>query len=205
MTVHLSQLIPTHGYWLAFVGALLEGETMLALAGLAANQGYLAVPALIVVGAAGGLLGDQILFAIGRRFGARVLGPFPRIARRAGRATRLIERYPRFSVIAVRFIYGLRIIGPIAIGMSRIGRFQFAALNAFGAAIWSACWVGAGYVAGSAVEASVGNLKHVEHIVMAIALAVAIVATIVLRLWRRREPAETPQLPQPAPISSSQS
>ena len=204
MTAHLSQLIPTHGYWLAFVGALLEGETVLALAGFAANQGYLAVPALIIVGAAGGLLGDQILFAIGRRFGARVLGPFPRITRRAGRATRLIERYPRFSVIAVRFIYGLRIIGPIAIGMSRIGRVRFAVLNAFGAVIWSACWVGAGYAASGAVEASVGNLKHVEHAVLAIALAVAIVATVVLRLWRRRLPAEPRETPETPPISSPQ-
>jgi membrane protein DedA with SNARE-associated domain len=188
MTVDLAQLIPAHGYWVAFAGAVLEGETILALAGLAAHRGYLALPTLIVVGAIGGFFGDQIYFAIGRGFGARFLGRFPRLARRAGRATALIERHPELSVIAVRFMYGLRIVGPIAIGMSRIGWFHFAALNAIGAAIWSACWIGAGFVAGSAVEAALGNLKHVEHVLFIAALGVAIVATIALHWWRRRAP-----------------
>jgi membrane protein DedA with SNARE-associated domain len=188
MTLDLAQLIPTHGYWVAFAGAVFEGETMLALAGLAANRGYLALPTLIVVGAIGGFLGDQIYFAIGYRFGARFLGRFPRLARRAARATALIERHPELSIIAVRFMYGLRIVGPIAIGMSRIGWLHFAALNAIGAAIWGACWVGAGYVAGTAVEAALGNLKHVEHVLFIAAFGVAIVATIALRWWRRKAP-----------------
>lgn len=188
MTVDLAQLIPAHGYWVAFGGAVLEGETILALAGLAAHRGYLALPTLIIVGAIGGFLGDQVYFAIGRRFGARFLGRFPHVARRAGRATALVERHPELSVIAVRFMYGLRIVGPIAIGMSRIGWFHFAALNAIGAAIWSACWIGAGYAAGTAVEAALGNLKHVEHVLFIAALGVAIVATLALHWWRRRAP-----------------
>jgi membrane protein DedA with SNARE-associated domain len=191
MTLDLAQLFPTHGYWLAFAGAVFEGETMLALAGLAANRGYLALPMLIVAGAIGGFLGDQIYFAIGRRFGARFLGRFPRLARRAGRATALVERHPEFSVIAVRFMYGLRVVGPIAIGMCRIGWLRFAALNALGAALWSACWIGAGYVAGTAVEAALGNLKHVEHAFFAAALGVAIIATIAVRWRRRRGPRDS--------------
>jgi membrane protein DedA with SNARE-associated domain len=186
MSVHLAQLIPVHGYWVAFAGALLEGETILALAGLAANRGYLALPTLVVVGAFGGFLGDQINFAIGCRYGARFLGRFPHLARRAAHATAFVERHPEFSIVAVRFMYGLRIVGPMAIGMSRIGWLHFAALNALGAAIWSACWVGAGYVAGSAIEAVLGNLKHAEHALFAAALGVALLATIVLR-WRRRK------------------
>jgi hypothetical protein len=50
-------------------------------------------------------------------------------------------------------------------GMSRIGWLHFAALNAIGAAVWSACWIGAGYVAGTAVEAALGNLKHADRVV----------------------------------------
>src|SRR5215510_7415240 len=118
MIEHLAQFIPTHGYWLTFVGALLEGETMLVLAGLAANRGYLILPTLIALGAVGGFLGDQIIFALGRRYGQRMLERFPSLKRRAGQATRLVERYPELSIVAVRFIYGLRIIGPVTIGMS---------------------------------------------------------------------------------------
>ena len=180
----LAQFIPTHGYWIAFVGALLEGETILALAGLAAHRGHLHLPLLIVVGAAGGFLGDQAYFTIGRLWGARVLARYPRLQPGADRAHVLIEAHPELSIIAVRFLYGLRIMGPAVIGMSRVGWWHFAVLNAIGAVIWGTCWVVAGYLVGDAVEAVLGNLKHVEHVLFVVALAVALVGTVALNLWR---------------------
>src|ERR1700758_1914607 len=101
----LARLIPEHGYAVAMLGALLEGETILALAGLAANRGYLALPNLIVIGAIGGFLGDQFYFAIGRHHGARFLARFPGIGKHAAHAASLIERYPELSIISVRYMY----------------------------------------------------------------------------------------------------
>jgi membrane protein DedA with SNARE-associated domain len=186
MSVPLAQLIPVHGYWLAFVGALFEGETVLALAGLAAHRGYLSFPILVGLGALGGFLGDQIGFVVGRRFGDRLAGRFPRLAAAMARAQRLVERYPHLSVIAVRFVYGVRIAGPVVIGTSRLPWPTFAALNALGALVWSACWVAAGYLAGTAVEAALGHLKLVEHVLFATALVVAVAVSVWLHLRRRR-------------------
>ncbi len=181
---HLAPLVSEHGYWVTFVGALLEGETILALAGLAAQRGYLHLPLLMAIGAVGGFAGDQIYFAIGRRWGARLLERFPRFRWRAARVAAMIERHPELAVIGVRFVYGLRTIGPAAIGMSSIPWWHFALLNAAGAAIWSTCWVAAGYVTGETVEMMLGNLRHVERVLFAVAGVVALVATILLR-WRR--------------------
>jgi membrane protein DedA with SNARE-associated domain len=181
----LIRLIPDHGYAVTMLGALLEGETILVLAGLASNRGYLALPNLMVIGAIGGFLGDQFYFAIGRHHGARVLARFPSIGKHAARAASLIERYPELSIVSVRYMYGLRIVGPIMIGMSRIGWVHYAALNALGAILWSVTWVGVGYLAGSAIEALLGNLKRVEHVLFAIALVVVVVATIALHWYRR--------------------
>jgi len=188
MWADLARLIPEHGYWLTLLGALLEGETLLVLAGLASSRGYLALPELVALGALGGFVGDQIYFAVGRRAGARVLARYPRAAAHAGRATSLIERFPELSVVLIRFLYGLRIVGPIAIGMTRIGWLHYAALNALGALAWSAAWLGLGYVAGTAVEALLGDLKHVEHLLFAVALGVLAIASIVLHRRRRRGP-----------------
>ena len=186
MSISLSHLISTHGYWLTFAGALLEGETVLVLAGLAAHRGYLALPLVIAIGAVGGFLGDQIGFFVGRQLGARVLERFPRLEPAATRARGLVERHPGYSVIAVRFLYGMRIAGPVVIGTSRLRWATFALLNAIGATLWSACWVGVGFAAGAAVEAVLGELKHVEHVLFAVALGMAVVATVGLRLLRRR-------------------
>ncbi len=184
MTSDLAHLIPVHGYWVAFAGALLEGETILALAGLAAHRGYLALPPLVAVGAIGGFVGDQIYFAVGRHAGTRVLARFSRLQPRAVRASALIERHPELAVIAVRFMYGLRIVGPVAIGMSRVGWLHFAVLNAIGASIWSACWVGAGYLAGATLEAALGDIRQVERVLFGVAVGVAVVVSIYLH--RRR-------------------
>jgi hypothetical protein len=45
----LGSLIETHGYWVLALGCLLEGETILVLAGLAAERGYLHPFGVVVV------------------------------------------------------------------------------------------------------------------------------------------------------------
>ncbi len=186
MGIHLSTLLPQHGYGIAFLGALFEGETILVLAGLAANRGYLWWPVVVLLGALGGFIGDQIYFFIGRKYGAHVLARFTSLRTGAAHVEALIARYPHWVVIGVRFTYGLRIAGPMAIGMSKMHWMQFAMLNALGAIVWSSAWVGLGYVAGTALEAAIGNLKHVEHVIFGVALVVAVVVSVYLH-WRRRK------------------
>jgi membrane protein DedA with SNARE-associated domain len=184
MPIDLAHLIATHGYWVTFVGSALEGETVLVLAGLAAHRGYLALPALVTLAAAGGFFGDQVYFLIGRSWGAAFLARFPRLEPKAAQAAALILRHPELAVIGVRFTYGMRIVGPIAIGMSGIGWLHYALLNAAGATIWSTCWIGAGYLVGTAIEAALGDLKRIEHVVLIVAAIAAIVAPLALRWWR---------------------
>src|SRR5436190_1120650 len=64
------------GYAALFIGTLLEGETVVFLAGLAAHHGYLWFPAVLAVSVVGGFLSDQILFHVGRRYGERVYARF---------------------------------------------------------------------------------------------------------------------------------
>ena len=67
-----AKLVADHGYLVTFLGALIEGETVLTLAGLAAHRGYLHLPVLIALASLGSCLGDQIYFLIGRRYGKRL-------------------------------------------------------------------------------------------------------------------------------------
>jgi len=54
----LPALIESYGYVAVFAGAFLEGETLLALAGLAASRGYLDFFAVTAVALVAGFLGD---------------------------------------------------------------------------------------------------------------------------------------------------
>ncbi len=192
----LASLVQTYGYLAVFVGTLLEGETILALAGLAAHRGYLALPWVIAVAALGGFLGDQIYFLVGRRSGARVLARFPGLAPGIERIARLVGRYGAPIVVLGRFMYGLRAAGPIAIGMTGMHWARFAALNALGAAVWAALVASLGYALGNALTLALGDLKRIEGAVF-VAVAVGGTAAALIVRARRRRAAEPPRPPPP--------
>lgn len=181
-TLNVEALIQTHGYWVLALGCLLEGETVLVLAGFAAHLGYLQFPWVVAVAAGAGFVGDQVFFWVGRRHGAAVLQRLPFLQRQAPRVHRLIETHPAALVIGMRFAYGMRIAAPIVVGSSSLRASRFAALNALGALLWAVSIAGLGWLFGRTAEAALGNLRHVEGW-----LALALLAgALLVGLWRRR-------------------
>lgn len=156
----LGSLIETHGYWMLAAGCLLEGESVLLLAGLAAYHGYLNPFAVVGIASLMGFLSDQLFFWLGRWRGKALLARWPSVAAKAGRVHALIERYHASVIIGVRFAYGLRIAGPIFIGMSAVSPVRFAALNAIGAVLWACIISAVGWLSGRAAESVFGNLEH---------------------------------------------
>jgi membrane protein DedA with SNARE-associated domain len=71
--VSLPQLLSNYGYLTVFVGSLLDGETILLLAGFAARQGYLTLHWIVLPAICGGTIGDQVYFFLGRRYGGTLL------------------------------------------------------------------------------------------------------------------------------------
>lgn len=191
--MNLQGLVTDYGYLTVFVGTFLEGETILALAGMAAHAGMLSIEWVIAIAALGGTLGDQAYFFAGRRYGDRLLARFPTFRSRAIRVHRLIERYHAPVIVLVRFMYGVRIAGPIVIGMSRVRASRFVVFNALGAVLWAVLVAGAGYVFGEAVEYALGMVGQYQAIALACvaALAVAIWAAVHV-LGRRLARVKTP-------------
>src|SRR6266850_3431099 len=181
----MSELIAQFGYFAVFVGTFLEGETVLALGGVAAAYGYLSLPGVMAVAVLGAFLGDQTAFFIGRRYGRRLIARFPALAARAPRVQALIRRWDAPAVIVLRFLYGLRIAGPIVIGTCGISPWRLAFFNFIGTLLWAPLVAGIGYVAGQAIEHWIGRLKHVQNaLLMAIVLA-AVIGWLLI-LWRQR-------------------
>lgn len=167
--------IGSHGYWVLAVGCLLEGETILALAGYAAHLGHLDMAWVVVVGAVCGFAGDQFYFWLGRRHGRAVLGRFPAVGRQAARVHRLMERYHNWVIVGVRFAYGLRIAGPILIGTSAIPAGRFVLFNALGAILWALLVAGFGWGFRELAQGVLGEVGEAELWLLAgLALVVAL-------------------------------
>ena len=183
----LTQLLSQYGYLAVFVGSVLEGETVLVLAGFAAHQGYLSFPLVVTLAFCGGTLGDQIFFLLGRYYGTPLLSRFPSLSVRAQPVNQLIQRYHAGLIVGVRFMYGLRIVGPISIGMSDVGAWRFVLFNLLGAAVWAMLIAGAGFLFGQPLQWLFTDIKQYEKMALFLTIVTAVVFGLVrwMRLRRR--------------------
>ena len=182
---HLSDFVTHYGYWAVVVGCLLEGETVLVLAGFAAKQGYLNLPLVMALGAAMGAASDMAFFWLGRRHGAAVLARWPHMNRYRQRLDDELERWGSWVVVGVRFMYGMRIAGPVLLGTTALPWPRFVLFNLIGAVVWAVLVAGAGWLFGHAAEAMLGHLRHIEQWLGA-GLVLAMLLWGGWRLWRRR-------------------
>jgi membrane protein DedA with SNARE-associated domain len=167
----LEQLVTTYGYPVLFGGAVLEGETVVAIAGYLAHRGYLSLPFVFAVAAAGACVGDQFYFYLGRRHGMSVLARFPSAQGYVRHATRLIERYQVWAIFFIRFMYGVRTVGPMVFGMSQVSWRLYVMLNLASSLIWASAIAGAGYLFGQVVESFLHDLKRYEWALLLILAA----------------------------------
>jgi membrane protein DedA with SNARE-associated domain len=186
MALEYGHLIERYGYLATFAGTLIEGESLLILSGLAAHRGYLSLPLVVVVGAIGGAIGDMAFFLLGRHYGAGLFARYPRAAPAAGRVHAMIERHPTATILAVRFMYGLRTAGPAIIGTTKVPFASFVAVNAIGALVWSACWAGAGYAVGKAAEHLLGDLAKVERELFGAVIVAIVIGLVAYHVWKAR-------------------
>ena len=163
-----------------FLGAAFEGQTAVIVGGLLARQHILALWVVLVSAAAGSGIIDHLLFVAGRRFRSH------RWVRRAteqvafARALGFIERFPISYTLTFRFIFGLRLASPVAIGVSQVPTWRFTVLNIAGAVIWACVFAGAGFIFGEALHNLIGHGHHAGRWTL---IAAGALIGIVLIVW----------------------
>jgi membrane protein DedA with SNARE-associated domain len=167
----MEELLQHYGAIAVFVGTLIEGEVSVTTGGVLAHKGLVSWAAVVFAGATGSFLSGQGFFLAGRYFGATA--PVQRIIARPAfaHASVLLVHHPIASIIAFRFLYGLRVLIPVALGSGRSSATTFMTLNAFTAIIWSMIYSTAGYFCSHGVNWLFGELRIIEHILLIIAVA----------------------------------
>ncbi|WP_435954481.1 DedA family protein [Dryocola sp. BD626] len=177
----INSLIQHYGYAALIVGSMAEGETITLLGGVIAHQGLLKFPLVVASVALGGMIGDQLLYLVGRRYGGSILSRFKKHQKKITKAQKLINRHPYLFVIGTRFMYGFRIIGPILIGASHLPPKVFLPLNILGAIIWALLFTTLGYVGGEVIAPWLHNLD--QHFKRWIWLVGVVALVWLIRLW----------------------
>ncbi|ASC63042.1 DedA family protein [Achromobacter denitrificans] len=184
MNPALHQFIVDYGLWAVLAGTFLEGESVVVLAGFLAHQRLLHLPEVMLCAFAGSFVADQLLFYLGRRYREHRYVRRIREQPAFGKALDLVDRYPHGFILALRFLYGLRTVGPVALGVSRVSPLRFLALNAVAAAIWAVCFSALGYVFGQTIESMLGRLHGVET-KLAVAAGIGVAIWLAYHLYAR--------------------
>ena len=160
----LPYLIATHGYWLVAgivalesMGLPLPGETTLVTAAIYAGTTHeLDIAALVAAAALGAILGDNVGFWVGRRFG---YGLIVRHGARVGLTSRRIrlgqyvfDRHGGKVVFFGRFIALLRVLAALLAGVNCMPWWRFLFFNAVGGATWAAAFGLGAYTFGEQVH-----------------------------------------------------
>lgn len=141
----LPALLHQYGYLLIFLGTFIEGESLLLLGGYFAHSGYLDLRGVIATAFVAAVCGDQLFFHLGRRHATRLFERFPRLHDKVRLAVHRAERHQLLVVSGMRFLWGLRIALPLAMGMTRMSSQKFFWLNLVSAAAWAALFGTLGY------------------------------------------------------------
>jgi len=186
-SIFLRSIVETYGYYALLAGTFLEGETILLIGGLIAHLGYLDLRAVILVAFVGSFSGDQIYFCIGRLKGRELLARHHKWEKRVDKVHCLMARYHDLIMIGFRFVYGIRILTPIVLGMNKeVKTIRFFTLNAIGAMIWSLVISSAGYFFGYAIEKLIRTVKHYEIVVLFVIAGTGIVFWAVRRFRTKK-------------------
>jgi membrane protein DedA with SNARE-associated domain len=191
----VSQLLGHWGYVAIFVvvvlgniGVPLPEETVLALAGYLVWRGDMLMPVVLVVGIVSAVVGDNLGYWPGRRYGRAALARYARWVlghpERLAAMEAFVARRGPFAVFAARFIPGIRFTaGPLA-GALGMRAAAFLAANVLGALIYVPVVVGAGYAIGLGLGEYVEQMQRVLGQVERAVIALALAGALALIAWR---------------------
>ena len=162
---------------------IVPGETTVIAGGVAAGAGNQTLALVILAGALGAFLGDNLAYAIGHRFEPRVRAWSTRKPNRAARldsAGLQIKKRGGLLLITARFIPGGRTILTVSSGVTKQPRLWFTAWVAVAGTIWATYAAVLGYLFGQAFENN-----HTAAFWLAFGTALTITLLVELVRWSR--------------------
>ena len=161
----MEAFITNYGYWAVLFGSMIEGESIILTASALAALKKLCIFKVLLITFLGTCFADQIIFILGRLFGARFLNAllrrFHSLRKPTNRALSFLKKHETLYIMSFRFIYGIRIISPFIIGTQGISFARFFVLNIISGFVWTVISCAAGYYLGTLVAAYTKNVAIV--------------------------------------------
>lgn len=171
------------------MGAFLPGDTLLFTSGLLASVGYLNIAILILVCFLGTVLGDNVGYALGKRYGHRIFKKKDSLIfdiDHIDRAEKFYKAHGGKTVIFGRFIPFVRTAAPILAGVAKMNYRTFVMYNLVGAILWAISFCMLGYISGMLIPNAENYVGPIISIVVAGSVLIASITILSHYLKKKR-------------------
>ncbi len=169
--------LENYGYIILFLYSFGGGFLALMGAGVLSYTGHMDLTSSILIAFVANFIGDLVLFYMGRYNKKDVLAYMHKHKRKLALSHLLMKRHGSWVIFLQKYVYGVKTLIPLAIGITKYDLKKFAVLNLFASAIWAVV-VGLGsFMAGEAITSAYEVISQRPYI------APLVLLTIVGIIW----------------------
>lgn len=189
--------IAEHGYAILFAVVLVEALAIpvpaavaLLVAGAASARGPMYLPLAFGCAMSALMLGDNLMFLMGRSTGWWLLGMLCRLSLNPEscmlRSADSFYRRGRGLLVIAKFLPGINTMAPALAGSMNMRYIQFVRFDVAGAALYAGAYLSVGFVFSGAIEAVIRGVETFGRVVgWALAAVVAGYVVAQVRTWRK--------------------
>ena len=166
----MEELIRDWGYIILFLYSFGGGFLALVVAGILSFSGELNIFLVILVAGVANFVGDQFLFTLARKNKSQAKEMMQKHRRKIAMAHLMMRKYGSWVIFLQKYIYGIKTLIPLAMGLTKYDYKKFILFNIFATALW-AIFIGmASYMMGDLVYTYIEEFKSYGLAVVAIIL-----------------------------------
>lgn len=156
----MEEFIREWGYIALFLYSFGGGFVGLVIAGVLSYAGDLNIVASIIVAGSSNFLGDQFLFYMARTNKIYAKDTMKKYGRKVALAHLWMRRYGSTVVFMQKYVYGIKTLIPLAMGITKYSFRKFTIYNMFATALWALVVGYLSYMAGELVLTYAEDYKY---------------------------------------------
>lgn len=170
--------LETYGYIVLFLYSFGGGFIALMGAGVLSYTGHMDLEIAILVAFIANFLGDTMLFYMGRYNKKDVMGYLHKHKRKLALSHILMKKHGSWVIFLQKYVYGIKTLIPLAIGLTKYDFKKFTVLNLFASAIWAVAIGVLSYMAGEMIKSAYEIVAERPYIA-----PIALLSIIALIWW----------------------
>lgn len=165
--------LSTYGYIALFIYSLGGGFVGLMGAGVLSYTGHMDLGIAIFVAFLANFIGDILLVYMGRHNKKDVMTYMHKHRRKLALSHILMRKHGSWVIFLQKYIYGVKTLIPLAIGLTKYDFKKFIILNFFASAAWAVSVAVVSYMAGEAIKSAYESISEKPYIAPLVLLTIA--------------------------------